>query len=409
MGEHKHFTKHFKYALLIGVGVPLTVGVAVGLWRHRTDPGTAFLWGFLAGFTALIVISWIMHIFEALRIVARLVSNMGGRIGAGLGCCWWMATALLDGDTGIAYLIVGCAFFGTLCAAIGFFVDLTLSLGMRIGPLLGGVAFCALMILNRDGDVIEPVRWVLVLVPGAGIGSAIGGLLELGLRWLFDRSVQFYVPVKRTEQWALALGGPLTHLNGESLVTLRTRYSRKDCRLLLADPWNIRDRSDANHILRWFMDEGYNAGYQGRCKEVSRVTDSEFDEYLEERSPEERESYDWVRRQLEKTGTTNIIAWDAGWLIQIARWCHGAGYLTKKQAWDWIFRAARRVQSVYQSWDEYADHCAVGYQFRRVGDEGDEDDESRDDFLQGLRWLQNDPESPWQDLEWRTPVDSSGD
>ena len=207
------------------------------------------------------------------------------------------------------------------------------------------------------------------------------------------------------------MGGPLTHVNGESFVTLRTRYSRKVCRLLLADPWNIRDRSDANLILRWLTDQGHNAGYQGLCKEVRRLAESEFDEYQDERSPEEREAYNWVRWQLEKTGISNIVAWDAGRLIEVARWCRAAGYLTNKQAWDWIFRAARRVQSSYHSWEEYADHYAVGYQFWRLSDEeqdDDDDDDSQPDFLQALRWLQNDPESPWHDLEWRTPVDSSG-
>ena len=333
MGERKHFTKNFKWALLLYVIVPLMVGVVVGLWRHRTDPGTAVKWAVLAGLFTLLAIGWITNIIDALRIFATLLSVKGGWIGAGLGCCWWIATVLLEGEKGIEYVIFGCLFFGAICSAIGFFLHVTLSLGMRLGPLLGGVAFCTLMILYPGDDVVEPARWVLVLVPGAGMGSAIGGLLELGLRWLFDRSVQFYIPAKRIERWALALGGPLTHLNGESFATLHTRYSKKVCRVLLADTWNIRDRSDANIMLRWLVDEGHNAGYQGRCKEVSKQIDSEFDEDQEERSPEERESYNWIRRQFEQAGTTNILAWDAGRLIEVARWCHGAGYLTKKQTW----------------------------------------------------------------------------
>ena len=406
MDEHKHFTKSFKWALLLYVIVPLMVGVVVGLLRHRTDPNTALLWGLLAGLATFGAIGWITRIIGVVRIIATFLSVKGGWIGAGLGCCWWMATALLEGDTDIVFLILGYAFFGAIGAAIGFFADVTLSLGMRVGPLLGCMAHCTLVILYAPDDVDEPVAWVLALIPAAGMGLAIGGLLELGVRWLFDRSVQFYVPAKRIERLALALGGPLTQLNGESFLTLHSRYSGKVCRVLLADSWNIRDRSDANLILHWLMDEGQNNDYQGRCEEVSGLSETEFDEFQEGRSPKEQESYNWIRQQLQKTATTNIVAWDAGRLIQAVRWCHGSGYLMKKQAWEWIYRAARRVLSAYHSWDEYADHYTVGYEFWRLGDK---ENESRQDFIEALRWLRTNPESPWQDLEWRASFDTFGD
>lgn len=406
MGEGKHFTKNFKYALLLYVFVPLMVGVVVGLLRNRTDPNTALLWGLLAGLVTFGVIGWITNIIGALRILAALLSVKGGWIGAGLGCCWWMATALIEGDADTLFLILGYAFFAALGAAIGFFADVTLSLGMRIGPLLGCMAHCTLVILHAPGDVDEPVAWVMVLIPAAGMGLAIGGLLELGLRWLFDRSVHFFVPENLSKRWALALGGPLTQVNGESFLTLQSRYSRKVCRVLLAESWDIHGRSDANLILNWLMDEGHNDHYQGLCEEVSGLSETEFDEYQQECSSEERELRNWIRGQSRKNGTTNIIAFDAGRLIEVARWCQRAGYLTKKQAWDCILRAARRVQSAYHSWDEYADHYDAGYQFWRLGDK---EDDTLGDFREELRWLRTDPESPWQDLEWLAPFDASGD
>jgi hypothetical protein len=94
-----------------------------------------------------------------------------------------------------------------------------------------------------------------------------------------------------------------------------------------------------------------------------------------------------------------ILAWDLGRNISLCRWGYQVGFLTEDEAWEKIMYYARKIQSLYNSWDEYGNDYYLGRVYWASGS-GEE-----------IRYmLQTDPLHKrlvtgfWNNIDWYTKL-----
>ncbi len=79
--------------------------------------------------------------------------------------------------------------------------------------------------------------------------------------------------------------------------------------------------------------------------------------------------------------------------MNVAGWCHVAGYLEEDEAWEWVLPAARRLQKSYGSWSELGNGYCLGRQFWNPSS-------SDGRCEQACSALLAKPSSPWRRLAW---------
>ena len=106
-------------------------------------------------------------------------------------------------------------------------------------------------------------------------------------------------------------------------------------------------------------------------------------------------------------GVRSIIAWDLAQMVDLLRQCITAQYGDLSQIRDLLLNAARRAQSNFSSWHDFAASYLAGEAFWLLDlpddEEEDEDDGPAicDDIC---RWLLSHPQSLWVTTPWRTAI-----
>ncbi len=88
------------------------------------------------------------------------------------------------------------------------------------------------------------------------------------------------------------------------------------------------------------------------------------------------------------------IGWDYPRAIFLCRWGVDAGYLEEREAWDKIMPAARRLQSIYTTWQKLGEAYLSG----RAGWTTDKNERIRGEYA--YRVLVMNASSPWRTLPW---------
>ena len=178
-------------------------------------------------------------------------------------------------------------------------------------------------------------------------------------------------PLSPADHWAAALSSMYSRLNGG-----------RDDRLA---PFGALQRQKSWSMLR------QNWGVDG----VTR----------HKKHDQSRAALDWLqgrghRGELAEPNDVeafrDLFAWDAARLVHVARHAFHAGFLDQAEAWSYIRPTARETQRHYSSWAEY------GRRFTRGRSRWlTERDSSFDDAIANLL---SDPNSPWRQLAWQTPL-----
>ncbi len=100
------------------------------------------------------------------------------------------------------------------------------------------------------------------------------------------------------------------------------------------------------------------------------------------------------------------IAWYAGNLVDIARFCFAAKYISEEEAWRYIEQAWDWVKDRYSSWQEYGEAFLKGHQAWWQSSTI-VDDRARDLFIADVQKAlpilldPNNSKSPWQQVAWK--------
>ncbi|WP_310601779.1 DUF1266 domain-containing protein [Anaerosporobacter sp.] len=64
--------------------------------------------------------------------------------------------------------------------------------------------------------------------------------------------------------------------------------------------------------------------------------------------------------EISELAKLNVIAWDMGRMVNVARYCYDCGYLTENQAWEYIFHAEKESALCYEDWAEFGKAYVIG-------------------------------------------------
>lgn len=213
--------------------------------------------------------------------------------------------------------------------------------------------------------------------------------------------------ISPARQWALAVAGPLTELNGHDLALLGgrapTAESRADLLAVLERDWSAGTRPELLETLGWLAREGHRKAYNDACRlDVTATATLNPWETIEKVIEDKKvlgQVY-FTRAHRDRIGPRSLVAWDAGRLITIAGWGVVTGLLSEDEAWAYILPMAQLAQHIYSSWDELGKHYLLGYEFWS----GEWDGE----LARGHLSLLSNPASPWRALPWRTDLGAHG-
>jgi DNA-directed RNA polymerase subunit RPC12/RpoP len=190
------------------------------------------------------------------------------------------------------------------------------------------------------------------------------------------------------QRWALSLAGVLHKMNSGHVDELggwgENEHTRPWCRNTLRDFYGVDSPQSYAETARFLSEEGHTA--QARAMFAGMATANPYD-------PKVMVVRDHGAHILHH----GLLAWDLGRLVAVAGWAAWAGYVEEIEAWKTIMLSAKRVQETYDSWASFGQAYEIGRLFWSGG-------KPHDGTAQALRWLLQDPSSPWVTLPWTTDL-----
>lgn len=185
------------------------------------------------------------------------------------------------------------------------------------------------------------------------------------------------VALSPDEQRAIAYGAVLSSKNDMHFDTIELYGDKKRYSELLENSWGITDSVSAKNTLDWLVEEGHrtttreNIGYNDIFK-IYRGNSTLSEETKEFISREYKDQFEAIKK-LEKifdedyffppelmNNITTVSAWDYDRLVTVARWCNAAEYITRKEAWSYIFKAVEFGTPEYENWEAYIAATIMG-------------------------------------------------
>ena len=175
-------------------------------------------------------------------------------------------------------------------------------------------------------------------------------------------------PLTTAQQRALNVGAVIASMRLEYVNCLETQPSKKSGKKSLEEMWGITDGESAIATLEWLKNEGHRSEYDeilmqrlakergesngGDCgkafnEETAALLDDSWKKLLE-------------KQALDASNFKTTKAWDLGRMVNVARWCFGYGFISKEQAWEYIFHAYDAASSEYANWEEFGKAYIVG-------------------------------------------------
>ncbi|MDH5650668.1 MAG: DUF1266 domain-containing protein [Gammaproteobacteria bacterium] len=184
--------------------------------------------------------------------------------------------------------------------------------------------------------------------------------------------------------WMLTTGDVIFKYNTDVLCSLGSLMSKQAViDDILKPSWDVSDKNTLHETLEWLLEGGHSAFYRNAFNEPKGKFQREFVEEF---------AGDINGRELK--------AWDLGRFVMVARWGHYAGFLTETQLWEQLRPVCQTLQQMYDSWEEYGYHYRLGRLFWRG--------EVEERYEAAFEFMMYHVKSPWQMLEWQTPLDGSG-
>ncbi|MDR2050043.1 MAG: DUF1266 domain-containing protein [Treponema sp.] len=183
--------------------------------------------------------------------------------------------------------------------------------------------------------------------------------------------------MSKNKLWALALTGFLTVVNNDQHDVLgfndinennRQRYLE-----VLKRDWNVNNREELLETIQKTENEGHAASLK-YIKEIIQETLNENGEFtivtVYNKYHLSSRYYNYLKFTVinwNRFGNRTILSWDLGRAIALCRWGYSAGFLTEEEAWEKIMGLAKKIQSLYQSWEEFGYDYYMGRVFWASG------------------------------------------
>lgn len=210
------------------------------------------------------------------------------------------------------------------------------------------------------------------------------------------------VPQNSPQAWALATTAILFEANrdrhdllgGDVVVPAKTERARK----LLSEWWSVKNRDQLLAALKWLQFQGHRADFDELGRKVDAMNEQQYmaAEAALAADSDQLNSLHIVRQNHQTLGRPGILAWDLVRYIAVCRWGYMAGYLSEREAWEYIMPAARRLQETFSSWQDLQKDYLIGREFWSA----EPTDVNGGRFRIIFHLLLQDPNSPWNVNPW---------
>jgi hypothetical protein len=163
--------------------------------------------------------------------------------------------------------------------------------------------------------------------------------------------------------------------------------------------WNIQNSQELKQQIHWFINKGVREEFNQYLHQMSALSASGRKHYMETLT---KSHPDYAKllityKNIHTLPPAGIIAFDLAWAIYLCRVGRTLHYLTKQEAWEWMFRAAQIAQKSYSSWEEYFSSFFTGSQFHPSTS-------NLDNIATYTAALCYYPRSPIMKLEWNSKL-----
>ena len=137
------------------------------------------------------------------------------------------------------------------------------------------------------------------------------------------------------------------------------------------------------------------------CNLVFRLLDDKFGNFLSCANNLKRHADDGTLQEILGTDITqgfgalrdiDTAAWDMGRMVDVAKWCYTLGYISKEQAWKYVFFAYETCLPLYCCYADYSRAYMVGRMLWS--------DANQEAKLEKIKARLSDIKSPWLKLDW---------
>lgn len=212
-----------------------------------------------------------------------------------------------------------------------------------------------------------------------------------------------------TEQYKKLLhGASIFAFDSDYLNDLKSTRSNSTMKDILDEWWDINDKESFFDSVDYLFENGDRGAYaealritiefpekqwQSEINKLADAYETDYNEYCENI----KESMNMIQeKNLLKAGEEkiDILAWDMGRVIYLARHAKNLNYISEEEAWNVIDKAVSKMQKVYNSWEETARGFMLGRNMWN-GDYG-----QLIVTTNTYRDLINDPESPFKEISY---------
>lgn len=181
---------------------------------------------------------------------------------------------------------------------------------------------------------------------------------------------------------------PVTRRDEKGIPRDQTCRPAEECRELLAESWEIRDREELLAKAEELTGTGHDADFREMAQKVRYLPDSEILRRAEE---EDGELWLWTKALAKKWDRKGVRAWDLCRVAALAQWGYTAGYVTYREALELVAPAAQELAGTFGSWDEVYENFLEGYYWclRRIPEKAVWDT----DLGLAFQYLKNAPET----------------
>lgn len=181
------------------------------------------------------------------------------------------------------------------------------------------------------------------------------------------------VPIKRRKYLALAALYSGNYETNECLkkFQLRTKKGNAEGREILEEYWGIKDAQTAKENLNWLRFEGQRNNEEF-LNEQSRIIeqikfpatrDEEINTLIENIGEIVVSTKNGVDEFIDPqiiTDFKSIGAWDYIRGATVSKDCYNYGYLTEKEAWDYLITFSQSAKKEFDSWEQVAVSFLIG-------------------------------------------------
>jgi len=205
--------------------------------------------------------------------------------------------------------------------------------------------------------------------------------------------------------WEIRLSGILAQYNRYGFAELRPFEDSPAFRVREANSiksgWNVIDRQSLLANIQWLYDVGHSADYERCAALIDAHPDLSAGEAAAAAGDRSitPQRIEFARSVKDAIGKQSLCAWDMARLVYLARDGYALGFLSEKETWAWIDKAAGRVLGRYRSWVDFGNGYLLGRLFWTSGDPDDARSLSFREASVSMQALFA-PGGAWADLSW---------